>query len=302
MDSELDVSVVFPVYNETGHLREELERTRRALEASPYSFELIVVDDGSTDNSLEELADFGDLRVMRFATNRGAGSARKVGTQWARGRVVVWTDADMSYPNPDIPRLVKELDGYDQVVGARISEQGSMKLIRVPAKWSIRKLAAYLVDESIPDLNSGFRAFRRDVAAQFLHVLPAGFSCVSTMTLSFLANGYSVKYVDIDYEPRAGDSKFHPWRDTKRYLTQIVRMVLSYNPLRIFMPIALLLGVIGLAKLGNDWVTRDFHLATNTLLVLLAALQILAIGLVADLVVRVTKPELRVDPAGLTRG
>ncbi len=152
---------------------------------------------------------------------------------------MVWTDADMSYPNPDIPRLVKELDGYDQVVGARRTEQGSMKVIRIPAKWSIRKLAAYLVDQPITDLNSGFRAFRRDVAEQFLHVLPAGFSCVSTMTLSFLANGYSVKYVDIDYQPRAGHSKFHPWRDTKSYVTQVVRMVLSYNPLRIFMPIAL---------------------------------------------------------------
>jgi hypothetical protein len=112
---------------------------------------------------------------------------------------------------------------------------------------------------------------------------------------------FGVASAAIDYEPRAGHSKCHPWRDTKSYLTQIVRMVLSYNPLRIFMPIALLLGAIGFAKLGYDWATRDFHLATNTLLVLLAALQILAIGLVADLVVRVTKPELRVDPAGLTR-
>jgi glycosyltransferase involved in cell wall biosynthesis len=299
---DVDVTVVFPVYNETGHLREELDRTRRALDASEYSFELIVVDDGSTDDSLAELADLDGLRVIRFATNRGSGSARRVGTQWARGRVVVWTDADMSYPNDDIPRLVKELDGYDQVVGARRTEQGSMKIVRVPAKWSIRRLASYLVEQPIPDLNSGFRAFRRDVAEQFLHVLPAGFSCVSTMTLSFLANGYSVKYVDIDYQARVGRSKFHPWRDTKSYLTQVVRMVLSYNPLRIFMPIALFLGALGLAKLGYDWVTRDFRLATNTLLVLLAALQILAIGLVADLVVRVTRPQLRVDPAGLTRG
>jgi glycosyltransferase involved in cell wall biosynthesis len=299
--TDVDVSVVLPVYNETGHLRAELERIRDGLEASPYTYEIVVVDDGSTDRPDEELRDFDDIRLIRFAVNRGAGSARKAGTQAARGRVVVWTDVDMTYPNFEIPQLVKELDGFDQIVGARRSERGSAKALRVPAKWSIRRLAAYLLDQPIPDLNSGFRAFRRDVGAQFLRFLPNGFSCVSTMTMTFLANGYSVKYVDIDYLPRAGHSKFRPWRDTKSYLGQVVRMVLSYNPLRVFVPIGLTLTVIGLGKLTYDWVDRDFHLATNTLLVLFAALQTFTVGLLADLVVRSTKPEPEVDPAALTR-
>ena len=145
----------------------------------------------------------------------------------------------MTYPNDTIPQLVKELDGYDQVVGARTTEEGTVKALRVPAKWLIRKLASFLTGTKIPDLNSGFRAFRTDVARQYLNQLPVGFSCVTTITMTFLANGYSVKYVPIEYAKRAGESKFHWYKDTRRYATQVVRMILSYNPLRIFMPVGL---------------------------------------------------------------
>ena len=209
----------------------------------------------------------------------------------------MWTDADMTYPNDQIPALVKELDGYDQVVGARTSEQGTHQAARVPAKWFIRKLASFLVEKQIPDLNSGFRAFRRDVGLQYVSQLPAGFSCVTTITMTFLANGYSVKYMPIDYAPRSGRSKFHWWSDTRRYLTQVVRMVLSYNPLRVFLPIGVVLTVLGIGKLVYDLVDKDFRVATNTLLILFAAFQVFAVGLLADLVVRVTKPDTEVEPA-----
>jgi polyisoprenyl-phosphate glycosyltransferase len=292
-----DVSVVLPVYNEAGHLHEEIARIRAALDASHHSYEIVVVDDGSDDGSTEALEDVEDIRLLRFPVNRGSGSARKAGTRAARGRVVVWTDVDMTYPNDRIPDLVKELDGYDQVVGARTSEQGTAKAARVPAKWFIRRLASYLVNTPIPDLNSGFRAFRRDVALQFLHLLPPGFSCVTTITMTFLANGYTVKYVPIDYRPRAGRSKFHWRKDTSRYLAQVVRLVLSYNPLRFFMPLGLVLGTIGLAKLGFDLADKSWRVGTNTLVVIFAAFQLFAVGLLADLVVRVTQPRDEVDSA-----
>lgn len=297
MSDELDVSIVLPVYNEIGHVRQEVDRIRAGMEASTYSYEILAVDDASTDGSPEELAQMEGVRLIRFPQNRGAGTARKVGTRAARGRIVVWTDCDMTYPNDEIPRLVKELEGFDHVVGARTSEQGTVKALRVPAKWFIRKLAGYLVEHRIPDLNSGFRAFRRDVALQFVHQLPPGFSCVTTLTLSFLSNGYAVKYIPIEYHPRAGESKFHWWRDTKRYITQVVRMILSYNPLRIFLPAGFILLGVGVGKLIFDWATRDFRLATNTLLVLFAAFQVFAIGLLADLVVRANRPRDEVDPA-----
>ncbi len=293
---ELDVSVVLPIYNERGHLRTEIDRIQRALSSSPYTFEIIVVDDGSDDGSEDDLALIEDIHVIRHAHNRGSGTARRTGTTAARGRIVVWTDVDMTYPNDEIPMLVKELEGHDHIVGARRTEAGTQRFFRVPAKWFIRKLASYLTDTHIPDLNSGLRAFRRDVAMQYVHHLPSGFSCVTTLTMSFLSNGYSIKYVPIDYSPRAGTSKFHWWRDTKRYLLQVVRMSLSYNPLKVFLPLGLTFFTIGMGKLVYDWVDKDFRLAANTLLILLASLQAITVGLLADLVVRATKPATQVPP------
>jgi glycosyltransferase involved in cell wall biosynthesis len=294
---ELDVSIILPVYNEAEHLVQEVERVRAAMDASPYSYEIIVVDDGSTDNSAEVAAGIEGIRFLHFLQNRGSGSARKAGTKAARGRITVWTDVDMTYPNDTIPQLVKELVGYDQVVGARRSEEGTHKALRVPAKWLIRKLAEFLTATRIPDLNSGFRAFRTDVARQYLNQLPVGFSCVTTITMTFLANGYSVKYVPIDYAKRAGESKFHWYKDTRRYATQVVRMILSYNPLRIFMPVGSALFAIGIIKLLVDLIGRDFHVAADTLLILFAAFQVVAIGLLADLVTRATRARAELPPS-----
>ena len=296
-DGTIDVSIILPVYNEAAHLEQEVDRVRAAMDASPYSYEIIVVDDGSSDNSAEVAARIPNIRFLHFLQNRGSGSARKAGTHAAKGRVTVWTDVDMTYPNDMIPQLVKELDGYDQVVGARTTEEGTAKALRVPAKWLIRKLASFLTSTKIPDLNSGFRAFRTDIARQYLNQLPVGFSCVTTITMTFLANGYSVKYVPIEYAKRAGESKFHWYKDTRRYATQVVRMILSYNPLRIFMPVGLTLFAIGFVKLLVDVIGKDFRVPVNTLLILFAAFQVIAIGLLADLVTRATRARDEKPPA-----
>jgi polyisoprenyl-phosphate glycosyltransferase len=299
-EHDLDVTVVLPVFNEKGHLRTEIDRIGAALAASEYRWEIVVVDDGSDDGSSEQIdqivATHEHVRLIRFSKNRGVGAARKAGTAAARGAVVVWTDVDMTYPNEDIPQLVKELEGHDQVVGARTS-QGTFRPGRRQAQWMIKKLAEYLSETRIPDLNSGLRAFRTDVVRQFLHLFPARMSHVTTVTMAFLAHGYSVKYVPIEYYERAGTSKFHWWRDSKLYVTQVVRMALSYNPLKVFGPISLVLAAIGGGKLVYDWAVHDFRLTANTLIVLFAAFQMLAIGLLADLVVRLARPIDEVEPA-----
>ncbi len=294
---DLDVSIVLPVYNEKGHLREEIDRIRAAMDASEFSYEIIVIDDGSNDGSGDALREIEGIRLIQFLTNRGSGSARKFGTRASRGKVVVWTDVDMSYPNDLIPELIRELEGYDQVVGARTTEQGTHKLFRVPAKLFIRKLASYLVQTPIPDLNSGMRAFRRDVAMQYVSQLPTGFSCVTTITLTFLAHGYTVKYWDIEYFERAGKSKFHWWTDTRRYLLQVIRMTLSYDPFRVFLPVGFILTFIGIAKLGYDFSDGDWRVAINTLLIFLAAFQVFVVGMLADLVGRATRATYEVQPA-----
>lgn len=299
-DPTLDISIVLPVHNEAGHLADELDRIGKSMDASTYSWELILVDDGSSDGSAEIARGRPNVRVLRSDRNRGAGTARRLGTEAAHGRTVVWSDADMTYPNDEIPELVAALGNGDHIVGARTSEQGTLKFLRVPAKWIIRALASYLTKTKIPDLNSGFRAFRRDVALQYTHQLPPGFSCVTTITMAFLMNGYSVEFIPIEYRERAGDSKFHWLADTRRYALQVIRMMLSYDPLRIVLPVASALGLVFVVKLGFDLVDKDFRPAANTLLLGFALLQVLVIGLLADLVVRVSRPARSIPPGDVS--
>lgn len=282
---------MLPAHNEAGHIRQEVERITQALKDSRYSFEVLVVDDGSTDGTSEAVDGLPFVRLMRFPVNRGSGTARRLGSTEAHGRYVAWTDADMTYPNERIPELIDVLESgrAHQVVGARQSEAGTMKAFRVPAKWGIRRLAEYLTQTDIPDLNSGLRAFSKEHARPYLGMLPEGFSCVTTITLAFLANGLVVEYLPIEYRQRAGSSHFHPVKDAYRYILQVVRMMTFFEPLRVFGPVALFLLGLGAVKFVYDMVLEPFGLAINTILLLLAGLILFSLGLLADLIVRVNR-------------
>jgi len=287
------VSIVLPCYNEQGHVVMEVERICAAMDASGYDYELVAYDDASTDGTLASLQEaatrFPHLRVVHFPRNGGSGTIRRIGTRQARGQIVVWTDADMTYPNERIPELVQmlEKDPYlDQIVGARTTEEGTHKFLRVPAKWFIRKLAEALTNSVIPDLNSGLRAFRRDVALPYLRLLPPGFSCVTTITIAFLSNQHDVRYVPIEYAKRAGKSKFKFVRDAYLYILQVLRMVMYFNPLKVLMPVALFLICLGVAKGIYDMVVHPLYFAVNTVLILVSGLIIATLALLADLIVR----------------
>ncbi|MBB6118782.1 glycosyltransferase family 2 protein [Nocardiopsis algeriensis] len=287
------VTVVLPCYNEEDHVLDEVKRICAAMDASGYGYELLAFDDASTDGTLERLRDaehlYPHMRVVAFENNGGSGTVRRIGSQRARGEFVVWTDADMSYPNERIPELVAMLDRdpeIDQVVGARDQERGSHKALRVPAKWVIRKIAEKLTNTRIPDLNSGLRVFRRDVARPYLRLLPPGFSCVTTITLAFLSNQHPVRYVPIEYAKRAGRSKFHFVKDAYRYILQVLRMVMYFNPLKVMMPPALTLLCVGTAKFVFDQVRNPLYIPNNTVMILMTGLVIAAIALLADLIVR----------------
>jgi glycosyltransferase involved in cell wall biosynthesis len=290
----IDVSIVLPVHNENGHIEEEFERVRKSMDASDYSYEIIAVDDGSTDGSKELLREMEGIRLIDLPVNRGVGHARGLGSREALGEFVVWTDVDMSYPNDKMPELLDELtEGFDQVVGARRSEEGTYVWARLPAKWFVRRLACFLMNRQIPDLNSGFRAFRRRPLQRYLHLLPNGFSCVSTITLAFMSNGHEVKYVPIDYATRAGKSKFHWRKDTTQYLLQVVRMIMTFNPLRVFMPVGGTLLLIAFGKTLFDIFDKNFRITTNAVTLTVVSLQIIAIGLLADLISRMHRSQDR---------
>jgi polyisoprenyl-phosphate glycosyltransferase len=287
------VSVILPCHNEQDHVTTEVARICGALDASEYDYELLAFDDASTDETLARLYEaapmFPHLKIVHFHRNGGAGTVRRIGSQQARGEIVVWTDADMTYPNERIPEFVQLLEKdptLDQVVGARTSEKGTHKLLRVPAKWFIRKLAEQLTNTQIPDLNSGLRAFRRQVALPYLRLLPPGFSCVTTITLAFLSNQHDVRYVPIEYAKRSGTSKFRFVSDAYRYILQVLRMVMYFNPLKVLMPLALFLLGLGLAKGIFDMVVHPLLFAVNTVLIFVTGLLIASLALLADLIVR----------------
>jgi glycosyltransferase involved in cell wall biosynthesis len=289
----LDVTIVLPCYNEGPHVLQELDRITEAMDASGFRYELLVIDDKSTDNTLEVLQEalprFPRMRLMPFQRNGGSGTARRIGSSEAYGRIVVWTDSDLTYPNERIPEFVQYLLDHpetDQVVGARTTEQGTHKILRVPAKWVIRKVAETLAGTKIPDLNSGLRAFRREVSLPYLRLLPPGFSCVTTITLSFLSNQHTVDYLPIDYAKRAGTSKFHFVRDAYRYILQVLRMVMYFNPIKVLMPLALTLLGVGIIKGIVDLCIHFFRLTTNSLLLIVTGLLIASVALLADLIVR----------------
>ena len=281
--TELQISIVIPVYNEEGAIGDDLDTIIATMEGSGYSYEVIVVDDGSTDRTAD-IARAKGAKVIQHPINRGTGAARRTGILQARGEIIVMTDGDGTYPNQDIPRLLEYLPAFDQVVGARTSEQGSLPFLRAPAKWFIRKLACYLTGMDIPDLNSGLRAFKRAIMLKFLYLIPDGFSCVSTMTLAFLCNGYTIKYVPIDYYKRIGRSKFHPINDTYNYLLTVIRMVMYFNPLKVFLPSSLVLFLLGAAKtIYDNFVNR--RVRESDVIIVVVSIVIGMMGLLADLIV-----------------
>ncbi|TEU19405.1 MAG: glycosyltransferase family 2 protein [Anaerolineales bacterium] len=281
--TEIQVSIVIPVYNEEGAIGDDLDTIIATMKRSGYTYELIVVDDGSTDRTAD-IARAKGVKMIQHPINRGTGAARRTGILQARGEIIVMTDGDGTYPNQDIPHLLEYLPAFDQVVGARTSEQGSFRFLRAPTKWFIRKLACYLTGMDIPDLNSGLRAFKREVMLKFLYLIPDGFSCVSTMTLAFLCNGYTIKYVPIDYYKRIGRSKFHPINDTYNYVLTVIRMVMYFNPLKVFLPSSFVLFLLGAAKTIYDNFV-NLRIRESDVIMIVVSIVIGMMGLLADLIV-----------------
>ncbi len=284
------LTVLLPAHNEQLAIQRVLAEIVEVLSAEPLSYEVLVVDDASTDRTAELAEKFArscwqcPVRVIRCGSCRGAGAARKVGIRHARGDIVVMLDADGTYPADAIPRLLAYFPAYDQVNGARTSEQGSWPWLRRPAKWFIRKLACYLTGHRIPDLNTGLKAFRRDEMLRWLWVVPDGFSCVTTMTLAFLTNGYAVKYVPTEYRPRIGRSKFHPLRDTWAYLGTVLRMVLYFRPLKVFLPLSALMIAAGVAKSISSFVLTG-SMQESDIVVMVAGFMTCMLGLLAEVIV-----------------
>jgi glycosyltransferase involved in cell wall biosynthesis len=279
------LSVIIPAYNEAGGITAVVERLTPVLAGLGRDTELLVVDDGSADDTAA-LARQAGARVVCHEENRGYGTSLKTGIRQARHDLVAILDADCTYPPEALPELLEAVAGNDMVVGARTKGKVRIPLLRRPAKAVLRWLASYLSGYRIPDLNSGFRVMRRPVVNRFLGLLPSGFSFTTTITLAMLVSGFGVKYVPIEYHARQGRSHIRPVRDTLGFLALILRTVVYFNPLRIFIPLALLFGAAGAAVFLLSWAYLDRPLDTTSLLLLVTGVQLGALGVLADLIAR----------------
>lgn len=280
-----EYSVIVPIYNEEEGLAECLMELDRQLAGEPC--EIVLVNDGSSDRSGEILKELSMDRaiVVEHKTNRGYGAALKTGIGASTSDILVITDADGTYPNERIPSLVGMLtDEYSMVVGQR--EKLNIPLIRRPAKYCLTQLANYLTRTKIPDLNSGLRVFRRELVERFINILPDTFSFTTTITLATLTNNLNVLYTPIQYHKRSGSSKIHPIKDTLLFIQLIVRTMIFFDPLRVFVPLSLILFLIGVGVFFTGLMFLPYPLETMSAVFITSSVNVLAVGMLADLIHR----------------
>lgn len=282
---ERAVSVVIPAFNEGGHVAGQVRAVHEVMERSGWSYEIIVVDDGSADNTAAE-ADATGARVLRRARNRGYGAALRLGISRAAHDWILITDADGTYPVEAIPELLARADDNEMVVGARLGASVQIPLVRRPAKWFLNRLSSYLAGQHLPDINSGLRLMRKSLVRQYEFLLPDGFSFTTTITLAAACNGHAFEYVPIDYHARLGESKIRP-RHAYDFTILILRTIVFFNPLKVFIPLGVMLALAGIGKTIYD-ITRD-NLSESAVLGIIGAMVVWAVGLLADQNMRMAK-------------
>ncbi len=279
------VSIIIPAYNEGETIGGVLSEVKEVMEKSNWGYKLIVINDGSSDGT-GRIAEKKGARLISHPRNRGYGASLKTGIRNAKNDTILITDADGTYPAKEIPKLLKEMKDCDMVVGARTGEEVKMPFFRRPAKFFLNRLASYLSERKIPDINSGLRAFKKDIAQKYFHILPAKFSFTTTLTLAFLSDDYSVKYIPIDYRKRRGRSKIKPLRDTWGFLLLIIRTIIYFNPLKVLLPVAFFLFLLGIVVLFYSKFVLQQVMDITVILLIVISLLVALLGLIADLVVK----------------
>ncbi|MBW2967126.1 glycosyltransferase family 2 protein [Candidatus Woesearchaeota archaeon] len=283
----MKLTILVPVYNEKSAISVTIRQIQKVMSGSSIKYEIITVDDGSIDGTEKILKGIKGIKTVTHPYNLGYGSSLKTGLRHAKGEWILITDADGTYPIKDIPKLLRYRHQYDMVVGARTKKGVKIPLSRRPAKWIIGGLASFLTGKKIPDLNSGFRLFRKDMAMEFYHLYPQGFSFTTTITLAAFTNNYTTKYVPINYYKRKGKSSIKP-SDFIMFLALIFRIVMYFKPLKFFITPGLLLITLGVFWGIGQFITSD-NIAQVPPLLILTGIQICFLGLLADLIIKSRK-------------
>jgi polyisoprenyl-phosphate glycosyltransferase len=288
--STIKYSVIVPAYNEEKAIRRTIKAVQKVMSSVDGGSEIIVIDDGSTDRTLSNIAKIEGLVVHSNPYNLGYGASIKRGIRFARGEWILIIDADGTYAPEEIPKLLEHIPHFDMVVGARGGK--NIPFFRKPAKWVLGKIANFLSGQKIPDLNSGMRVFRKSLAEEYFHLLPSGFSLTTTITLAAFCNEYTVKYVRINYEKRIGTSSISPIRDFFGFLALLFRIMIFFKPLRFFLLPGLLLISAGILFALNQFILVG-RISQFPVLSVLAGIQICFMGILADMLIKIQKKSQR---------
>ena len=264
-----------PAFNEAHAVAQVVEALTRH---APWH-EVLVIDDGSSDNTGDEAMRVG-ARVLRHPYNKGNGAAVKTGLRAATGTFVLIVDADGQHQPEDAVRLVNQLDRFELVVGARApSSQASWS--RRIGNAALNKIASYLTGRAIPDLTSGFRAARRECMLEFVHLFPNGFSTPTTSTMAFIRAGYSVGFEPVVARQRQGTSKIRLGSDGARFALILLKVITIFSPLRLFVPVSVATFTLGAGYAAWTIATQS-HVTNSSVLLILSSIVILLIGLVSE--------------------
>ena len=273
------LSVVVPARNESLNLAGLLDELNAELDALDLPFhEIIVVNDGSTDDTAQ-LASERDARVVSHATGLGNGAAVKRGIREANGDWILLLDGDGQHPPHELPAMIAQIEQHDMVVASRGGRGGSLH--RNFANQVYNRFASYVSGRRIPDLTSGYRLLRADVAKSLVWLLPNTFSYPTTITMSMLRGGWSVGFHPFQVRQRKGKSHVRLLADGSRFFIIILRIATMFAPLRVFLPAALVTGALGVAWYLHTWLTQG-RFTNMGVLLLTQAMLLFALGLIAE--------------------
>ena len=285
--SAIKYSMIIPVRNEEEVIDEVINDVKKALKTLESSYEIIVIDNVSTDKTVDIVKKHGDVRLIKHESDKGYGGSIKEGVKVAKSDNIITIDGDGTYPAEDIPKLVSYIGQYDLVSGARVGKEVSISLIRRIGKFFHHRLINFLAGERIPDMNSGLRVFKKDVFLRYYHLYPSTFSISTTFLLACLLNDHSVKFVNIKYFPRKGRSKIKIFQDGINFLLLILRSVTYFNPLKIFIPLSIFFFVAALFIAFFSMFYLDKFLDVTTILLLITSVLIFLFGLFADAISKI---------------
>lgn len=286
-----EVSIIIPVFNEEGTIAETIKNLQDFVKKNKETeFEFIAVNDGSSDNTGKILEQIEGLKLINHPYNKGYGAALKSGIEKANFDWLLFFDGDGQHRPDQISKLLDVFDTYDLVVGARINKKASF--IRRPARAFLNFLANFGVNQKIPDINSGFRLVRKEKIYQFEHLLPNSFSFSTTITLAFQGAGLNLKFVPVEVNKRKGGKSSLNFRHALNMYFLILRTIALFAPLRIFMPVVLVLFSLALVFLIYDLIR--LNIGDSTVLLFIASVIVFLFALLADQVAAIRR-ELKRD-------